>query len=166
MQMCSRCHKRMAVLFITKIENNETKNEGLCLKCAKELGIPQVDSILSGMGISDEELEDMENNLEALMVGDEEDGDEDGDENEPGESRTPSLDFAKLFNSFPFAGGFPKPEKKPDDGKTPEKTDKNSDKKEEISDPWINLEYIIQTEICQTHKKQILYNSTCMGFLE
>ena len=131
MQMCSRCHKRMAVLFITKIENNETKNEGLCLKCAKELGIPQVDSILSGMGISDEELEDMENNLEALMVGDEEDGDEDGDENEPGESRTPSLDFAKLFNSFPFAGGFPKPEKKPDDGKTPEKTDKNSDKKEE-----------------------------------
>ena len=98
MQMCSRCHKRMAVLFITKIENNETKNEGLCLKCAKELGIPQVDSILSGMGISDEELEDMENNLEALMGGEgEEFEDEDGDENEPGESRTPSLDFAKLF---------------------------------------------------------------------
>ena len=136
MQMCSRCHKRMAVLFITKIENNETKNEGLCLKCAKELGIPQVDSILSGMGISDEELEEMENGLEALMVSDEnEDGDEDDFENEPGESRTPSLDFAKLFNSFPFAGGFPKPEKKPEESDIVSQNDKNKeknkDKKEE-----------------------------------
>ena len=64
MPMCSRCHKRVAVLFITKIENNETKNEGLCLKCARELGIPQVDSILSGMGISDEDLENMEAEME------------------------------------------------------------------------------------------------------
>jgi len=39
-------------------------------------------------------------------------------------------------------------------------------KKEGISDPWINLEYIILNDICQTHKKQILYNSTFMGFLE
>ncbi len=119
MQMCSRCHKRMAVLFITKIENNETKNEGLCLKCAKELGIPQVDSILSGMGISDEELEDMESNLENLINGGEdgEDFDEDDEDfkNEPGESRTPSLDFAKLFNSFPFGNAGQKPPKKSDD---------------------------------------------------
>ena len=42
----------MAVVFVTKLENGESKNEGLCLKCARELGIPQVDSILSGMGIS------------------------------------------------------------------------------------------------------------------
>ena len=55
--MCSRCHKRMAVLFITKIENNETKNEGLCLKCAKEMGLPQVDEMMKRMGISDDELE-------------------------------------------------------------------------------------------------------------
>ena len=129
MQMCSRCHKRMAVLFITKIENNETKNEGLCLKCAKELGIPQVDSILSGMGISDEELEDMENNLEALMGGEgEEFEDEDGDENEPGESRTPSLDFAKLFNSFPFPG-FPKAEKKSEENAVSDHSDKEEKKK-------------------------------------
>ena len=130
MQMCSRCHKRMAVLFITKIENNETKNEGLCLKCAKELGIPQVDSMLSSMGISDEELEDMENNLEALMTGeDDEDIDDEDDEfpNEPGESRTPSLDFAKLFNSFPFGGQ--KPEKKDGDGA--KDADKKKNKKEE-----------------------------------
>ena len=67
----------MAVLFITKIENNETKNEGFCLKCARELGIPQVDSILSGMGISEDDFEAMENDLQSLMGGD-------GDSLEPG----------------------------------------------------------------------------------
>ena len=129
MQMCSRCHKRMAVLFITKIENNETKNEGLCLKCAKELGIPQVDNVLSGMGITDEDFEAMENDLQSLM--DMGEGEEDGEdmedeeaENEPGESRTPSLDFAKLFNHFPFANGFA--------SKSDKNENKDKDKEEEI----------------------------------
>ena len=98
MQMCSRCHKRMAVLFITKIENNETKNEGLCLKCAKELGIPQVDSILSNMGISDDDLENMENDIEGLIAsgGTPEEGDDEH------ESRTPALDLSKIFGSLPL----------------------------------------------------------------
>ena len=106
----------MAVLFITKIENNETKNEGLCLKCAKDMGIPQVDSILSSMGISEDDFDSMEEDLLNLMGGEDVDGedaddDTDGDEEEsedgkPGESRTPSLDFSKIFNQFPFAGGF------------------------------------------------------------
>ena len=128
MQMCSRCHKRMAVLFITKIENNETKNEGLCLKCAKELGIPQVDSVLSGMGITDEDFEAMENDLQSLMdMGDEEEDaeEEEENENEPGESRTPSLDFAKLFNHFPFGNGFA--------SKSNKNENKNENKEEEIS---------------------------------
>ena len=43
--ICSRCKKRVAVVFITKLDNGETHNEGLCLKCAKELGMPQVDVI-------------------------------------------------------------------------------------------------------------------------
>ena len=118
----------MAVLFITKIENNETKNEGLCLKCAKELGIPQVDSVLSGMGITDEDFEAMENDLQSLMDMGEEEGEEDFEEedNEPGESRTPSLDFAKLFNHFPFGGGFPKANKN-------ENKNHNDNNQEEIS---------------------------------
>ena len=106
----------MAVLFITKIENNETKNEGLCLKCAKELGIPQVDSILSGMGITEDDFEAMENDLQSLMGGVEGDDslDEEDEEEDPsGESRTPSLDFSKLFNQFPFANGFMSGNKKP-----------------------------------------------------
>ena len=44
--LCSRCKKNYAVIFITKIENGETKNEGLCLKCAKELGIKPVDDMM------------------------------------------------------------------------------------------------------------------------
>ena len=51
----------MAVVFVTRLENGETKNEGLCLKCAKELEIPQVNDILEKMGISDEDLEEMAN---------------------------------------------------------------------------------------------------------
>ena len=125
----------MAVLFITKIENNETKNEGLCLKCAKELGIPQVDSVLSGMGITDEDFEAMENDLQSLMDMGDESADEDMDEEEeaePGESRTPSLDFAKLFNHFPFANGFSKNGKNENkDEEISGRTNRGLDKKEE-----------------------------------
>ena len=124
----------MAVLFITKIENNETKNEGLCLKCAKELGIPQVDSILSGMGISEDDFEAMENDLQSLMGGVEGDDsfDEEDDEEDPsGESRTPSLDFSKLFNQFPFANGFMSGNKKPKNSDSTK--DSKEDKGEEIS---------------------------------
>ena len=51
--MCSRCGKNVAVVFITKIENGQTKNEGLCLKCARELHIKPVDDVIEKMGISD-----------------------------------------------------------------------------------------------------------------
>ena len=132
----------MAVLFITKIENNETKNEGLCLKCAKELGIPQVDSILSGMGITEDDFEAMENDLQSLMGGEVDDSvdDEDDEEDPSGESRTPSLDFSKIFNQFPFANGFMGGNKKPKnsdnakDGKGEEisgKTNRGLDQKKE-----------------------------------
>ena len=133
----------MAVLFITKIENNETKNEGLCLKCAKELGIPQVDSILSGMGITEDDFEAMENDLQSLVggvEGDESFEDEDDEEDPSGESRTPSLDFSKIFNQFPFANGFMGGNKKPKnsendkDGKSEEisgKTNRGLDQKKE-----------------------------------
>ena len=87
----------MAVVFVTKIENNETKNEGLCLKCAKELGIPQVKDILEKMGIGDEELDNMDSELEALMP-------TSGDDDDESESRTPAVDFGKLFGGLPFGG--------------------------------------------------------------
>ena len=64
--LCSRCKKRMAVVFMSRVENGETINEGLCLKCAKELGIPQVSSMMDSMGITDEDIEDMSNQLMEL----------------------------------------------------------------------------------------------------
>ena len=49
----------MAVLFISKMEGDKAVNEGLCLKCAKELGIPQVNSLMEQMGLTDEDIEKM-----------------------------------------------------------------------------------------------------------
>lgn len=50
--LCSRCKKNLAVIFITKIDNGKTINEGLCLKCARELGIKPVDDLMQRMGIT------------------------------------------------------------------------------------------------------------------
>ena len=72
--MCSRCKKRMAVLFVSHLENGKTVNEGLCLQCAKELGIPQVKELIDKMGISDDDLENMNDQMMELMNGDGEDG--------------------------------------------------------------------------------------------
>ena len=55
--LCTRCKKRVAVVFISKMEKGETVNEGLCLKCAKELGLPQVSEMMRRMGITDEDMD-------------------------------------------------------------------------------------------------------------
>lgn len=65
--LCSKCKKNIAVIFITKIENGASTNEGLCLKCAKDLGIKQVDDIVRQMGMSDEDLENMSNEMTSIM---------------------------------------------------------------------------------------------------
>ena len=57
MPICARCKKNMAVVFITKMENGKTVNEGLCLKCAKELGIKPVNDLLEKFGLKDEDLD-------------------------------------------------------------------------------------------------------------
>ncbi len=63
MMMCTRCKKRPAVVFITAMQGNEKKNEGLCLVCAKEMGITQVDDYMKSMGISEEDLENFSDQL-------------------------------------------------------------------------------------------------------
>lgn len=75
--VCSRCKKRMAVVFMSRMEGSETINEGLCLQCARELGIPQVQQMMDSMGISDDDLEMMSDQMMALA-------DDDGDSFEPG----------------------------------------------------------------------------------
>ena len=90
--LCSRCRKNPAVVFITKVENGETKNEGLCLKCAKELNIGPVNDMIEKMGITDEDLESISNEMisafggaeamEQLAGMDERDDEDDDDEEE------------------------------------------------------------------------------------
>ena len=66
--LCSKCGKRMAVVFISKLENGKQVNEGYCITCAKELGIGQVDDILGKMGISSEELSSIEDMSEEMAL--------------------------------------------------------------------------------------------------
>ena len=81
-RMSSLCHKRVAVVFMTRIENGESKQEGLCLVCARALGIKPVNDMLEKMGITEEDIDrmsgDIENMLDSMLpenVGDEsEDG--------------------------------------------------------------------------------------------
>jgi ATP-dependent Clp protease ATP-binding subunit ClpC len=69
MVKCHRCKQRMAVVYITRMEGDQTFNEGLCLICAKELGIAPVTDMINRMNISDEDLENMGQELTALMGG-------------------------------------------------------------------------------------------------
>ena len=75
--ICTNCKKRQAVVFITTMNGNEKKNEGLCLICARERGISQVDDYMKQMGITDEDLEAFS---EQMMP--------EGDSFEPGGSNT------------------------------------------------------------------------------
>ena len=101
--LCSRCHKNVAVIFIQKIEGSETKSEGLCLKCAKELGIKPVEDMMQKMGISDEDLDGITNEMLSAFGGAEgeeglatQDGDDADDEDDEG--RTATFPFLnKLF---------------------------------------------------------------------
>ena len=110
--LCSRCKKNVAVVFVTKIEGSETKNEGLCLKCARELGIKPVDDMLKKMGISEDDLENLSNEMMSAFGGAEGlDGimprEESGEEDDDDDGRTATFPFLnKLFGN---AGGNPQP---------------------------------------------------------
>ena len=68
--LCSRCKKRMAVVFMNRIENGETISEGLCLKCAKELNIPGFSNIINSLNISEEDIDNMSDMLEDMNLDD------------------------------------------------------------------------------------------------
>ena len=95
-QLCSRCKKNVAVVFITRMENGKNINEGLCLKCAKNLGLPQVNEMMQRMGITDEDLDNISNEMMSAFGGAENlEGIDapDGDDEEDGKTAT-----------FPFLG--------------------------------------------------------------
>ena len=97
-KMCTKCKKNVAVVFITKMENGATMNEGYCLKCARSLGIPQIDQAVKQMGISEDDL-DMLSDEMSSMFGQRDD--EEGDDDEA-ESRTATFPLLnQLFGSAP-----------------------------------------------------------------
>ena len=103
--LCSRCKKNLAVVFITKIDGGKTVNEGLCLKCAKEMGIKPVDDMIERMGLSEDDLENLNgemteamNGLESLLSQGHDA--EDGGEDDEADSQTATFPFLnKLFGA-------------------------------------------------------------------
>lgn len=113
MQMCVRCHKRIAVVFITRMDpqSQATTNEGLCIQCARELGIKPVNDMLEQMGISEEDLdrmtEDVSTAISAMSDGDSSMGDSGED------AGAPPIDLPKIFGQLGFPmghGGKQRPE--------------------------------------------------------
>ncbi|MDO4286717.1 MAG: ATP-dependent Clp protease ATP-binding subunit [Eubacteriales bacterium] len=102
MPMCSRCHKNVAVVFISKLEEGSSSNEGYCLKCARELGLKPIDGLMRQMGITEDDLDqitDEMTNIHSLATTD--DG-FDPDELDGEESEDDSFDFGGTHTFPPF----------------------------------------------------------------
>ena len=109
--LCSRCKKNVAVIFITRIENGESHNEGLCLRCARELHIKPVDEMMEKLGISDADLDNLTGDVAEMlgsmgMLGgdgaadaDSDAADDDTDEDDGKTAPFPFLN--RLFNQNP-----------------------------------------------------------------
>ena len=99
-KLCTKCKKNMAVVFITKIENGVSMNEGYCLKCARSLGIPQIDAAVKQMGFSDEDLDTLSDEMSSVF------GQIDGEDPDETESRTATFPMLnQLFGSMGADGG-------------------------------------------------------------
>ena len=127
--LCSRCKKNVAVVYISRMENGQTVNEGLCLKCARDLGLPQVEDMMKRMGISDEELDTLNSEMLQALNGVEniEDlpaGEAPGEEDEGKTATFPFLN--RLFGNAAPGGSAPEAGEPPhtEREKDPRKGDK------------------------------------------
>ncbi len=103
MVMCSKCHKRVATVFITKNENGERKTEGLCIKCANEMGFPteqMMGNVMGKLGITPDQLENMEEEISGILRN--VNLPSSNDDNEDGGA--PAIDFPKLFRESGLFG--------------------------------------------------------------
>ena len=128
--LCSRCKKNVAVVYISRMENGQTVNEGLCLKCARDLGLPQVEDMMKRMGISDEELDTLNSEMLQALNGVEniEDlpaGEDPGEEDEGKTATFPFLN--RLFGGAAPGGNAPEAEQPPHTER--EKDSRKGDKK-------------------------------------
>ena len=119
-KMCTKCKKNIAVVFITKMENGVTLNEGYCLRCARGLGIPQIDQAVKQMGISEEDLDLLSDEM-SNMFGQRDDS-EDDDEIDSQTATFP------LLNQL-FGGNMPMPSQPPRKEKKEEPAEEGKGKK-------------------------------------
>ncbi|MCI8388591.1 MAG: AAA domain-containing protein [Clostridiales bacterium] len=153
MEMCARCHKRVAVVYVTKIENGETITEGICLKCAKELGIKPVNDILEKMGVSGDDLDEISDqfteNMQNMIPTPESDGDGETPPNPMGGA--PAMDIAKLFRSFGVSSN-----KRPENSADSNKEGKRDEKKDTSRDARKQGKLKYLTTYCQNLNQKAL----------
>ena len=107
-KMCTKCKKNIAVVFITKIENGNTLNEGYCLKCARSLGIPQIDAAVKQMGISEDDLDLLSDEMSSIF------GQKEESDDEEAEARTATFPLLnQLFGGSNLPANAPKEPKEP-----------------------------------------------------
>ncbi len=129
-QLCTKCKKNVAVVFITKIENGVTMNEGYCLKCARSLGIPQIETAVKQMGLSEEELENLTDEM-SNMFGQAE---VDEENTEEPDSRTATF---PLLNQLFGSGNLPaRREEKPKKEDAEQEQPKKKTKKHKFLDSY------------------------------
>ena len=118
-KMCTKCKKNVAVVFITKMENGVSLNEGYCLKCARSLGIPQIDQVVKQMGMSEEDLDLLTDEMSS-MFGQRDDEESDDDEAESQTATFPLLN--QLFGGSNLPANQPeRPSRKEPEGEEPKK---------------------------------------------
>ena len=108
-KMCVKCKKNIAVVFITKMENGATLNEGYCLKCARSLGIPQIDQAVRQMGISEEDLDLLSDEMSNMFGQRDSSDDADDDEIDSQTATFPLLN--QLFGGNNLPAQPPRPPK-------------------------------------------------------
>ena len=120
-KMCVKCKKNVAVVFITKIDNGNTLNEGYCLKCARGLGVPQIDQVVKQMGISEDDLDMLSDEMSSMF------GQNDSDEEDDSpERRTATF---PLMNQLFGSGNMPIPGQPSRKQETPKEESEDKKKK-------------------------------------
>ncbi|MDR0947601.1 MAG: ATP-dependent Clp protease ATP-binding subunit [Ruminococcus sp.] len=134
--LCTRCHKRTAVVFVTAMQGNEKHNEGFCLSCARELGIPQIREYIDEMGIDEDMIDELSEEITL------EDDELNGDSFSPGGTAALPGFIQSLFSGIgPFGGGAPAPgsQKAPEPPKEEKKVEKPKKKNKFLDSYCTNL---------------------------
>ena len=134
-KMCTKCKKNIAVIFITKVENGVAMNEGYCLRCARSLGIPQIDAAVKQMGFSEEDLDTLSDEMSSMFGQSE---GVDGEEDDERESRTATFPLINQLFGPPKAsdGGNQPAKKQPDNKENKEEAGKKKKNKHKFLDSY------------------------------